>query len=299
MFMPTVQGYRYIVQGRCSLVSWAEWRKLKKENGRTLGGFVFEEVLCRWGGIEEIVTDNGPAMIAALDWLSKTYHINHIRISPYNSKANGIVERSHRTIRDSIVKACDGDITKWVDMAPYVFWADRVTTRRATGHSPFYMAHGTEPLLPLDITEATFMLPPITSKLTTSDLIGLQARQLAKREDDLMKIHDNVVKSRFASITEFEKQFKNTIHDYNFQPANLVLVLNKKIEPESNAKCKPQYLGPMLVVHRSTNGSYRLAELDGTLSNLTFASFPLIPYYARTTKKPTITKFSDRKDLTC
>jgi transposase InsO family protein len=244
MFMPLVQGYRYIVQARCSLISWPEWRKLKKENGRTLGAFIFEEILCRWGGLEEIVTDNGPAMLAALEWLSEKYHINHIRISAYNSKANGIVERSHRTIRDSIVKACDGDITRWVNMASYTFWADRVTTRKATGYSPFHMGHGVEPLLPFDITEATFMLPPITAKLSTSDLIGLRARQLAKRDEDLAKIHDNVVKSRFASISEFEKQFKNSIHDYNFQPGDLALVLNKKIEPESNAKCKPRYFGP-------------------------------------------------------
>ena len=298
MFMPLVQGYRHIVQARCSLISWPEWRKLKKENGRTLGTFIFEEILCRWGGLEEVVTDNGPAMLAALEWLSKKYHINHIHISAYNSKANGIVERSHRTIRDSIVKACDGDITKWVDLASHTFWADRVTTRKATGQSAFYMAHGVEPLLPFDITEATFMLPPITAKLSTSDLIGLRARQLAKRDEDLTKIHDNVVKSRFSSISEFEKQFKSSIHDYNFQPGDLVLVLNKKIEPESNAKCKPRYFGPMIVAHRSANGSYRLAEIDGALSKLKFAAFRIIPYHARSNKRLLITKFIDAKDLT-
>ena len=95
-------------------------------------------------------------MVAALDWLSKTYHINHIWISAYNSRANGIVERSHRTIHNSIVKACNGDITQWLNMVPYAFWADQVTTRKATGHSPFYNTHGTEPLLPFDIMEANF-----------------------------------------------------------------------------------------------------------------------------------------------
>ena len=128
MFMPLVQGYQYIVQARCSLIAWPEWRKLKKETGRTLGTFVFEEILCRWGGLEEVVTNNGPTMLAALECLSKKYHINHIHIAAYNSKANGAVERSHRTIRDSIVKACNGNITKWTNMASYTFWADRVTT---------------------------------------------------------------------------------------------------------------------------------------------------------------------------
>jgi hypothetical protein len=64
--------------------------------------------------------------------------------------------------------------------------------------------------------EATFMLPPITAKLSTSELLGLHAHQLAEREEDLAKIHENIIKARFASIAEFKKQFKRTIHHYNF-----------------------------------------------------------------------------------
>jgi hypothetical protein len=56
--------------------------------------------------------------------------------------------------------------------------------------------------------------------------------------------------------------------------------------------------GPMIVVHRSANGSYRLAEIDGALSKLKFAAFRLIPYHARSNKKLVITKFVDAKDLT-
>ena len=223
--------------------------------------------------------------------------INHIWISAYNSRANGVVEHSHRTIHDSIVKACNGDITQWLNMAPYAFWADQVTTRKATGHSPFYNAHGTEPLLPFNITEATFMLPPITTKLSTSDLLGLRACQLAKKEDDLAEIHNNVVKAHFASIAQFKKQFKTTIHDYNFQTSDLVLILNKALAPESNTKCKPRYFGPMIVVRRAAGGSYRLVEIDGVLSKLRFAAFHLVPYLARSKKNILITKFIDQKDL--
>jgi hypothetical protein len=45
-------------------------------------------------------------------------------------------------------------------------------------------------------------------------------------------------------------------------------------------KSKPQYFGPMVVIHHIPNGLYRLAELDGTISELQFAAFHLVPYHA-------------------
>jgi len=270
---------------------------LQRETGQTLGAFLFEEVLCRWGGIEEIVTDNGTAFVVALDWLQGRYGITHIHISAYNSRANGIVERQHRTIRDSIVKACDGEISRWPTVTPHIFWADRVTTRKSTGHSPFYMTHGIEPILPFDITEATFLVPDVTEPLAQTDLLALRARQLEKREDDLAAIHARILHSRFASVKQFTRQFMNTIRDYDFQPGALVLVRNSAIETDLGRKAKPRYLGPMVIVRRSRNGAYRLAELDGAVSKLRFAAFRLVPYHARSRTSVSVTRFVDEEDL--
>ena len=141
------------------------------------------------------------------------------------------------------------------------------------------------------------MLPPITAKLSTSDLLGLCAHQLAKREEDSIKVHENVVKACFASTAEFVKQFEDTIHNYKLQPGDLVLVLNKALAPESNNKCRPWYFGPMIVVHHVASGSYCLTEIDGVISRLKFVTFGLVPYLARSKKNLLITKFIDQKDL--
>jgi hypothetical protein len=45
--------------------------------------------------------------------------------------------------------------------------------RKATGFSPFYMAHGVEPILPFDITLATFLIPNLVKPLTTNELIAM------------------------------------------------------------------------------------------------------------------------------
>src|SRR5882724_508692 len=109
MLMPTVNKFCYLVQARCALSSWLEWHPLRKENEKTLGDFIFKEILCRWGGVAEIVTENGAAFVAAAAYLSEKYGIDHIKISPYNSQANGLVEHKHFNVHESLMKACDND----------------------------------------------------------------------------------------------------------------------------------------------------------------------------------------------
>jgi len=51
---------------------------LCKENTKSLGAFIFEDLLCRWGPITEIVTNNGPAFRVAVDDLAERYGIHPI-----------------------------------------------------------------------------------------------------------------------------------------------------------------------------------------------------------------------------
>ena len=109
MLMPKAQGYRYIIHARCSLTSYPEWTMVRNKNFRTIAKFIHENLLCRWGAIEIVVTDNAPQYIQAADYLSARFHMYHIKISPYNSRAQGPIERRHYDVREALIKAADGD----------------------------------------------------------------------------------------------------------------------------------------------------------------------------------------------
>ena len=81
-------------------------------------------MLCRWGALNEIVTDNGAAIVKGIEALASNYGIRHIRISGYNSRANGQVERSHYDVRQALFKAADGDQSKWASVDFSVFWSE-------------------------------------------------------------------------------------------------------------------------------------------------------------------------------
>jgi len=48
--------------------------------------------------------------------------------------------------------------------------ADRVTTSRVTGSSPFQLLHATDPTLPLNLAEITFLVQEFKSEISTVDL---------------------------------------------------------------------------------------------------------------------------------
>jgi hypothetical protein len=294
MFLPRARGFRLLVHARCSLSAYPEARPLRNETARLIGTFIFEDILCRWGAVEEIITDNGSPFIKALDFLKERYGISHIRISGYNSRANGVIERAHRSVRDSLMKAANGDESKWLDVLPSVIWAERTTIQRSTGHSPFYIAHGVEPLFPFDISEATYLIPTADAPMTTPELIALRARQLQKREKDLATIADKVLAARKQSVKQFIDAHRKSIIDYDFQPGSLVLIRNSAVEMELNRKTKPRFFGPMIVVRRTQYGAYILSELDGAVSKIHYAAFCIIPYYPRSQTSIPVTSIIDQ-----
>ena len=138
------------------------------------------------------------------------------------------------------------------------------------------MAHGVHPILPFDVIEATFLIPKIDKSLSTQDLISIRACQLQKHPEDLAAIKERVMKSCYTSIVQFEKDHMNLIVDYDFKEGSLILVHNSNIEADLSCKTKPRYLGPLVVIHRTRNKAYILAELNGAIHKNPYAAFRLI-----------------------
>ena len=123
---------------------------------------------------------------------------------------------------------------------------------QTTGFSPFQLLHATDPLLPLDIAEATFLVEEFRSGIDTSELLRLRARQLAKHPEDLARAAETLRKAWFASKEQFEKRFLKRMTQNSYIPGELVLVRNTTIEMSHDRKHKPQYLGPYEVARRTT-----------------------------------------------
>jgi hypothetical protein len=126
MHLPKSGSFKYIVQGHCSLIHYVKFWMLRNETAISLGDWIFEDIICRWGTLSEIVSNNGGPFVKALAHLSKKYHINHIRISGYNSHANGLVERTHFDVQQSLFKAVNRDLVEWAIAAHGMYESSQV-----------------------------------------------------------------------------------------------------------------------------------------------------------------------------
>ena len=124
---PESNGCGHILHRRYEMTSWMEGRAVRDENSKTIPNWLFEEIIFRWGCIREIVTDNGNPYKSAVAWLEQKYGIKGIKISPYNSKANGRIKRPHWDMRQILYKATGRNPSKWFWFFHHVMWADRVS----------------------------------------------------------------------------------------------------------------------------------------------------------------------------
>ena len=176
--MPKSNGYRYIVFARDDFSGWLEGRPLTSATASTVAKFLYEEVITRHGCPENIVFDGGAENRGEVETLLRALGISRIRISAYHPQSNGLVERGHRPLVDSLSKYAHGQRTEWRRCLSLALWADRISVRRSTGFSAFRFVYGRDCLLPVDLSVVSWGTIDWGRVKTREELIAARMQQL-------------------------------------------------------------------------------------------------------------------------
>ena len=259
--MPRSKGANYILQARCALTGYPEIRAVATENAAAIAMFIEEALICRYGPCIEIVTDNGAAYVKALESLKARWPtLEHIRISAYNSQANGIVERAHRTLQESLYKIAGTKEKKWRNHLNTVIMAERLAVKPSHGESPFYLTHGFAPVLPVDIAENTVLHAAIGHMTNPDGFLASRKSGEERRQAVLTKTADTIRRAREKSARDYNAKHGQKVK--TFHRGDLVMVRDATRDSRQDSKPDDRYKGPYVVVHRTRMGTYRLVKLD-------------------------------------
>jgi hypothetical protein len=148
-------GFTHLPVAVDKFSKWIEARPIVNVHSEEVVSF-FTDIIYRFGIPNTIITDNG-TQFAGKKFLN-FHDVNNIHVdwsAMAHPKMNGQVERANGMIlqglKSRIFKRLEKFRARWVADLPSVLWSLRTTPCRATGFTPFFMVHGSEAVLPMDI----------------------------------------------------------------------------------------------------------------------------------------------------
>ena len=156
--LPDSYGYKFLLTIICRSSRYLRALPLKEATASEAATAFLHGWLEIFGVPGQVSSDQGGSFTASL-WqeMMKKLHINIKYSALYRPQANGLIERQHRSIKDSL-KAIIQDMVdrhqgRWMDHLPFVLLGKNVALQPDIGASPSEMAFGLNVRVPGQILE--------------------------------------------------------------------------------------------------------------------------------------------------
>jgi transposase InsO family protein len=150
-FPETPEGYNCVLTMIDVFTRWTIAVPLQNHNAQTVGNALYKHLICEHGCPTRILSDRGKEFLdKGVKQMCRRWGINKIETSGLNPQANGHVERVHRYLNAALTMAYNRAKNDWDYHLPGILFAYRCSVSEATGHSPFYMMYGRDPVSPVE-----------------------------------------------------------------------------------------------------------------------------------------------------
>jgi len=250
---------RYIILATDYATKWVEARATRKNDARTAAGFLFEEIMMRFGYPLELVSDRGKHFLndVVVDITTK-YAIKHRKTTPYNPKANGLTERSNGIVGKILNKMVSAHKTDWDRKLASAIHAYNTSEKTTTGKTPYFMVFGQEAVHGIELTVETYRIMAARLGVRVED----PALRLLAIEDLEEGRAEALERNRWIQASRKESFDDRLPADHGIRKGGLVLLYDSRHQ-NFPGKLHTRWMGPYRVTETFSNGSLQLEDLEG------------------------------------
>jgi len=144
--------HKWILTATNYFTTWVEVIPTRNATDSVVIGFLEDNILSRFGCPRKIVIDNVQAFKSmAMIIFCQKYNIILGHSTAYYPQGNGLTESSNKTLITVIKKVLTKNKKALHTHLKYALWANRISTKRSIGISPFHMVYGTDVILPINL----------------------------------------------------------------------------------------------------------------------------------------------------
>ena len=167
--LPESNGCRFLLTAVDRFTRWCDAIPLQQSDALSVAKALLRHWISRFGVPTTITTDRGQQFESRLlKSLFQLLGTSRIRTTAYHPAANGMVERFHRQLKDSL-RATE-NVSTWFDALPLILLHFRTTLKPILGCSPAQLVYGTTLRIPGEFLH--------TSTTVTSAPVYVQELQL-------------------------------------------------------------------------------------------------------------------------
>jgi ribonuclease HI len=256
---PSSGQHRWILVATDYFTKWIEAIPTRNANHTVIINFLQENIFARFGCPKRLVADNAAAFKDKhLVKLCEELGIQLVHSTAYYPQGNGLAESSNKSLVRIIQKLLEQNARGWDSKLKFALWADRVTSKKSIGTSPFKLVYGTEAIFPVQLAlpvakflqEAEEEPNDLTRRI--HNLVQLQ--QDREQLLDRTELHQQMIKRNF------DKKTKSDI----FKAGDMVLKWDAaRQEKGKHGKFEALWTGPFVIAEAQQNNTFILQTISG------------------------------------
>jgi transposase InsO family protein len=155
-----------------------------KIDAKTSAKFLFVNIITIFGCPLQIVSDRGLHFLNdTIKELNYIFYIKHWKSTPYNPKANGLIERAYGIMVNILNKIISAHKIDWDIKLQSALWAYRTAEKITTERTPFYLVNGMDSIMLVEFEMPTYTIST-TDRLPPEESLVTRLEDLEKLEED-------------------------------------------------------------------------------------------------------------------